>query len=243
MPGKSPPKSDEFAEEQQLWDSIVRIRQEEGVDINRILADWVESERRKLPSSRARVSFSELCNNGCAPQMLSASIALLRNSPEAEKSWSKIVGGPYKRNKAAHDFEKAARIIDDLFKGFDIAEDNSTELAWLRALGRIAPTKVAAELRLYARTVTVAERLSKDADVRSVVALAQYALVGYVRRATGSFHDRATSGLISELQLRPAYNEIAHRMWRSRNYARYEKNFGWFIDLMFAFGVVIARST
>lgn len=72
--------------------------------------------------------FSELCEKGCAPQMLAASIALFREPPEAEKAWSKIVSGPYKRGKAAHAFENAADIIDDLFKGFAMAEDDSPSL-------------------------------------------------------------------------------------------------------------------
>src|SRR5271169_5077258 len=101
--------------------------------------------------------------------------------------------------------------------------------SFVSALGRIPPSAISAKLRFYARFVTLAERLSNDAEVRSVSALAQYILVGYVQRATGRFHDRATSGLIAEVPGRPAYNEITQRMWRSRNFVRYKKNFDWFI--------------
>lgn len=235
-------KPDRLKEEQQFWDAYVRIRRQEGVDVNGLLAEWVREEKRKLDLVGGVRHFTELCNNGCVPQVLVGIIAFIRFSPNAEGLWSKVVGGPYSREKAVRGFEAAAAMIDDLFKPLTLLEHSSEELGRLKALGRIPPSDVASELRFYARFVTLAERLSKDAQVRSVAVLSQYALVGYVRRATGRFHDRATSGLIASLRDRPAYNEIAHRMWRSRNYARYDKNFGGFVDLMTAFGVVIARS-
>ena len=236
-------EADQFEEEQALWDAYVRIRREQGIDVNGILAEFVKCEKRQLNSTGGLLHFAELCKKGCVPPILAGIVALIRFSPNAQELWSKVVGGLYKRGKAVRAFETAARTVDDLFKAFATTGNDVRQTARLQALGRIPPSAVASELRFYARFVTLAERISKDAEVRSVGALAKYALAGYVRRATGQFHDRATSGLIAELQGRRTYNEIAHRMWRARNYARYDKNFGYFIDLMVAFGVVIARST
>ena len=59
---------------------------------------------------------------------------------------------------------------------------------------------------------------------------------------TGRFHDRSVSGLIGEIVGSPDYNEVAHRMWRARNYERIEKHFSWIPRFLVAMSVVIART-
>jgi hypothetical protein len=57
-------------------------------------------------------------------------------------------------------------------------------------------------------------------DIRSLPELARCLLVAYVELATGRSHDREVSSLYSIALGLAAYDEVAHRMWRTRNRER-----------------------
>jgi len=57
---------------------------------------------------------------------------------------------------------------------------------------------------------------------------------------TGRFHDRSVSGLVGEVLGPSDYNEVAQRMWRSRNYERIDKHYSWITRFLVAMSVVIA---
>jgi hypothetical protein len=58
---------------------------------------------------------------------------------------------------------------------------------------------------------------------------------------TGHFHDRSVSGLIGAIVGPQEYNDVAQRMWRSRNYCRFEKHFSWMTNILVAMSVVMAH--
>ena len=60
---------------------------------------------------------------------------------------------------------------------------------------------------------------------------------------TGRFHDGNVSGLLAEVFGPVDSNEVAQRMWRSRNYARLEKQFSKLTDFAVATSVVIGNRT
>ena len=91
--------------------------------------------------------------------------------------------------------------------------------------------------------VVLAKKLSVDTETRSIRDFLKYILAGYVKRATGRYHDKGVSALLADVAGPPDYNEVAQRMWRLRNYQRMEKYFSIFTDFLFAMGVVIARTT
>ena len=59
---------------------------------------------------------------------------------------------------------------------------------------------------------------------------------------TGRFHDRCVSGLVSEASGSLEYIEVAHRMWRTRNYERVDKHFSWMTRFLVTMSVVIAET-
>jgi hypothetical protein len=72
--------------------------------------------------------------------------------------------------------------------------------------------------------------------------LSKYLLSSYVQVMTGRFHDRSVSGLVGEASVSPEYNEVSHRMWRTRNYERIDKHFSWMTRFLVAMSVVIAQT-
>jgi phosphohistidine phosphatase SixA len=240
MAENNTPEPDPYEDEQVLWSLYRRTRQSAGIDIDKVYADCAERVKQGLPSPGAREDFAELCEDGCHAHAVAAIITLIRHCPQLEDFWKMIVGPPEKRQKVIRALENAAASLEEVFK-LPLSlenEENRTEFA---KGTRIPPSRMISELRVYARLIKLAESLRGDTGVHSLAEVSKYILSGYVKRMTGSFHDRNVSGLIGEAVHSPDYNEVAHRMWRRRNYKRLEKNFTGISDLVVAIGIVMSR--
>ena len=172
--------------------------------------------------------------------MLALTIALLRFAPCLQDFWTQIVGNQRRREKVIRTFEAAASTIEDVFGELLKAEKH------LRpgALGQVdPPSRIVGQLRLYCRVLSFAETLSIDTESRSLQQVVRFILSSYVQRATGRFHDNEVSALIAAVEKRSKYDEVAHRMWRKRNYPRLLKHFAKATEFLFAMGTVIARTT
>jgi hypothetical protein len=149
-----------------------------------------------------------------------------------------VVGQSGERDRATRALEDAANTLDNLFGTVMGREKDLLDKELMQA-GRVPISRVASELRSYVKFLNFAERLSTDTETRSPVELSKYLLTSYGLRMTGRFHDRCVSGLIGEIVGPLDYNEVAHRMWRSRNYQRLENHFSNMTELLVAMSVVI----
>jgi hypothetical protein len=91
--------------------------------------------------------------------------------------------------------------------------------------------------------ITFAERFSAYAELASLAEICKYVLASYVKRSTGRFHDRNVSALIGALTQSSDFNEVAQRMWRSRNYNRLDKHFSSIAALLVAMSVAMRQPT
>lgn len=222
-----------FKEEQALWNAYLESRKSRGIDIDQDCEKWAEQEAQKLNSPGAREDFAELCKDGCNPQVLAAIITLIRYCPLFESIWAMMVGPPENRQKVAGTLENAAATLENVFRGFMAVEDENDRTKFAK-IGRIHPSRMVSELRLYGRLINLAKLLAVDTEAHSLEEVSRYILSSYVDRTTGRPHDKNVSGLIAEISNSPDYNEVAYRMWRNRNYERLEKHFSWIIDLLVA---------
>jgi len=229
-----------FEAGQALWDAHRKILLKRGVDLDKAFAEWAERQGQKLASPGARTDFAELCRHGCTPQVLAAIIALFRFAPRVERLWAEMIGHPRKRQKVTRALEKAASMLEEVFGEFIAAEDESQRETFAD-LGRIPLSRLVSEVRFYIRFLNLAEGLAEDTETRSIREVTNYLLASYVKRATGRFRDRNVSALLGELAGSVDYNEVAQRMWRTRNYQRLEKHFSKLTDFLFTMGVVIAH--
>jgi len=233
------PKIEELQDERIFWNTFREAHLAKGINVDREFAEWAAGQAKRLTSPGAREDFAELCQGGCTPQVLAAIVALMRNSPGLEILWETVVGPPPKRQKATRTLERAAATLEEIFGGFIAMADQ--DAAAFTKMGRIPLSRVVSELRFYIRFINLAESVRKDTRSHSLAEVSKYVLSSYVRRMTGSFHDRNVSGLVAEVAGSVEYNEVAHRMWRSRNHRRLDRHYSWMTNILVAASVVIAQ--
>jgi hypothetical protein len=233
------PKIGELAEEMALWNSYREARRAKGIDVAQLFADLSAEQKQALTSPGAREDFAELCTDGCFPIALAALVVLLRNSPQLESYWAELAGRPENREKSARNLEQTIKTLESLF-GNVIASEDAGKNSELLKIGRLPISQVISELRLHIRFINFAATLRADTEVRSPVELTKYLLTSYVRAMTGRFHDKNVSGLVQELLGLADYGEVAHRMWRARNYERIDQHFSWMTRFLVAMSVVMA---
>lgn len=241
MPQTEKPRIEELTEELDFWNTFREVNRSKGVDIARLYEDMAARIEQDLRSPGARDEFAELCKAGCLPQGLAFLVLLLKYSPHFENVWTEVVGNQKYRDNATHTLEIAAQTIEELF-GPVMAPGMEPEIERFSRAGRLAPSHIVSELRLYTRVINLAGLLSKGTETHSLVELSKYVIAGYVRRMTGRFHDRCVSGLLEEIIGPPGYNEVAQRMWRARNYQRLEKHQSWLPKFLVAMSVVVVHT-
>jgi hypothetical protein len=235
------PRIDDLAEEVASWKTYRDICRSKPIDTVKLFMDLAEEEKQKLTSPGAWEDFVELCEAGCFQPILAGIVMLLRYTPRLEAFWIEMVGRPDNREKATRTLEGAAQTLENLF-GAVIASENEGKKPELERIGRLPISRVVSELRVYTRLIKLASSISEETETRSPAELAKYLVSSYARIMTGRFHDRNVSGLVSEVWGLPEYNEVAHRMWRTRNYERIDKHFFWMTRFLVAMSVVIAQT-
>lgn len=233
------PKSDTSDRGQYLYDALKQFLQSAGTNVGELWWNLVLEQFRWLSTSEARTDFGELVEAGCVPLMLATTIGLIRVSPRIEEL-SKV-GTADKRKKIKIALERAATALEDGFG--DLIANNEENVDHFGKIGYLVPSRLVSEMRKYAMLVDASQVLAKEFEWHSLTELTKYSLVGYVKRATGRFCDRSASGLIGEIVGSPDYDEVALRMWRSRNYERMDKNFSSFPDLLLVMGQDLTRLT
>ena len=231
------PKIDELQAERILWNAVRESRL--TIDVDQDLREWAADQAKRLASPGAREDFAELCQDGCTPQVLAVIVTLTRNSPGLEIFWKAVMGPAPRRQKTTRTLEKAAATLEEIFRGFIAVADEET----FTRMGRIPLTCLVSELRFYIRLTNFAQSIRKTTGSHSLAEVSKYLLSSYARRMTGNFHDRNVSGLVAELTASVEYVEVAHRMWRSRNFRRLDTHYSWMTDILMAASVVITSPT
>jgi hypothetical protein len=231
-------KLDKLAAVQNVWLAHRSILLARGIDP----AHWAERQAQKLAWPEASACFGELSQKKCTPEVLAAILAIYRHSALLERIWTFLAGDPRKRQKVAKTLEKAALMIEDVFHDVMAAEDDNLR-AQYAGMGRIPLTRLTSELQFYCGFLGMTESISSETETHTLREFLTYLLVGYIKRATGRFHDREVSSLLAELDDAQNYNERAQSMWRSRNYKRLDAHHSKLADFVAARGIVIARRT
>ena len=230
------PKIDEVLA--RLWEVSGRIVKDRGGNIGQLLKDWTQKQSDKLSSPGARTDFDELCTDGCLPQVLAVLLTLLRFSPSLEQLWGRVYGSNKERRKTRQALLESAAALEQLLS-LSITLENEKVATRLAEMGHLSPSRLVSELRDYAFFLNLVDLLPRETGIRSLSDFLKFALSDYVKLTTGRFRDRNVSALVGEI-LGPAdYNEVAHRMWRHRNYSRMQKSYAPVSDLLQRVGQVV----
>lgn len=234
------PKIEELQVELAFWNKLREVYRNRNLNLDELLARLVVDQRESLTSPGGREQFAELCGAGCLPQGLALLVALLRHSQFLETFWAEMVGRSEGREQASRTLENAAQTLEHLFADLMISENKGdTDLS---KIGRLPVSQVIDELRFYVRLINFAKTLKVDTQTHSVEELSKYLLASHVKGMTGRFRDRSVSVLIEELVGSTNYGEVAHRMWRRRNYSRLGKHYSWMTRMLVAMSVVVAHT-
>jgi hypothetical protein len=112
--------------------------------------------------------------------------------------------------------------------------------AWSKSAPAPHPATVIRALPLYASFLGIFEVIADESHVGTTGTLSRYFVSAYVKRATGGFHDEDVSALIGAA-IENSYDETAHRVWRSRNYERIDKQLSGLVELLFGHTLIESR--
>ncbi|MGH9438239.1 MAG: hypothetical protein ACRD22_10170 [Terriglobia bacterium] len=232
------PRAEDLADELDWWKKLREMRQAKGLDVAQFIDESASEVEHGLHSPGGKEDFAELCEAGCLSKGLAALVFVLQRVPVFESVWTELVGDPANRVKTAASLEIAAQTLEKLYGAF-IESETQTHTESFTKMGRIPISNLVSELRLHVKVINAASMLSVDTEARSLGQVARYLLTAYVKQMTGDFHDRSVSGLIAELLGSPDYNEVAHRMWRRRNYERLDQHCAWMANILAVASVVV----
>jgi len=260
------PGPSEFPEIKNWWEIYCSIHAQKGFDIPKMLRGWVSLKRDLLSEWGTQVFFDELCESGCSDLAISIVIALLDQLQRGAEIWRATTGKKRDREQTIRALMRAADALEALNEGFvtallrdmnasldpDLRAILNLDTVTSRSLGlpgqwpmnapAAHPADIIKALRLYVRVLRMFDDLSQETHMHSSSSLPKYLLSAYVKRVTGSFHDREVSALIGAA-LRTTYDEVTHSMWRSRNYDQLEKTSSGLADLLVGVGAVCLPKT
>lgn len=256
---------DEFRDERGFWAALCASYEAKGIDLPRLIQSWAKAKRDSLVDWATEKDFDTLCELGCGRFPLAIALWVIEASQHAAKKWRETIGSARRRDQVIRTLRKAADSLEEINETFievmlrdanitldqdirrllsmDPTRSNTPGIAaWPKFAPAPHPATVIRTLRLYARALGMFEAISEETQAHSAESLPRYLISAYVKRATGTFHDREVSALIgSALRTTTYYDEPAHRMWRSRNYEQLEKGFSSLADLLICIGVITSQ--
>src|SRR5262249_33354114 len=177
---------------------------------------------------------------GCVPEVLATFLGLIRFAPRMNELWSETLGRIDRRQKALRLLAKAAEALKDFYIEFPVPANANTPIA---KTGQNWAPSILSEIESHNQKWALFDLVAAEAKVNSIPEMAKYLLVAYVKRATGRFHDRNASALLGEILGSVNYDEVAHRMWRNRNYERLEQALSMCSDLLLDLSLAVSRRT
>lgn len=236
------PRIEDLADKLDIWKNLCGLHQAKGLDLGQLLDQWAKALETGLDQHGAKRDFDELREAGCLPKGLAALVLVLRCARAMERAWAEMVGDPSERVKTAASLEAADVTLEKLYSGV-IESEAQLGTERLTNIGRIPISRLVSELRFHVRVITISSMLKSETEARSLEQVARYIVTAYVKQMSGEFHDRSVSGLIAEVLGNGEYNEVAHRMWRHRNYERLDKHYSWMANLLAVASVVVHHAT
>lgn len=175
---------------------------------------WAEHLLKELGDAGATQEIEELLRAGCKLVPLACVAWLSMKLSRFPDTFYTAVGDHDRISKMVQQFEDAALLFDGLSRGISQPESHD----WFTAFAVPSPAQMAANLRLY-KSLDFIKVLFSGLNLRSGKDIERHMPVSYVRHATGEWHDREVSALISAFTGTPL-DEGTHRAWRNRSFSR-----------------------
>lgn len=220
----------------QLWEALSGICQRRGVNLYESVVRWSERQRALVQRNNADYEYQTLLRAGCDPVPIAIAIQALVTFPDVASEWRRVVGPPRKRDQFVRKLRDAADVLEGLARAAGL---NGEQGFWPPQLGA-SPHVTVAALRQYAAALGAFQSAARDMELRSPRDLPRYLFTGYVFRASGRWHDDEVSIIIQAAEQGEVYDANAHKMWRTRNYARLNKHYHGLAELLCAVPTVVS---
>jgi hypothetical protein len=254
--------------ERMVWDLLCTVQKSMGLDMPEFLGLLVRKSRASLSQWAAEADFDDLCRKGCNEVSLALAFWSFEIAQRTERLWRRVIPTARRRQQVARKLENAADVLEELHSSWNLAvlaelkkslpgnpPESATsdqeilsmisrmEPGWLPNSPAPFPVAMIRSLRLYAGIVNFFSTISKETQAHSSDSIPRYLISAYVKRSTGDFNDARVSALICRSLGVEAYDETAHRVWRSRNYERLEKEYAFLVHILANIGMVSSSNT
>lgn len=243
----------ELTEIKTAMEVLTSLYKSKGIDIHQVTNTAVRKGMECLSGFGGRQPFDKLCKARCNQSYLAILLYIIRSGPSWSNTWRLVVGSQRRLKQTIAILEKAASALEKLDKAFEgalalgphqfppVSNNPSSDLKQFEGDSGIAPLTIAGALRAYIRVLRLLGTASTNAKIHSPEAFGKYLLSSYVKLRTGSYHDAEVSALISSA-LREEYGELAHRMWRLRNWKHLDA-VSFPLELVIGLGVLLSLNT
>lgn len=223
----------ELGEIKDVIDVLDALYNAKGIDLQCFMKEAVQGGMKSLTGFGAKQAFNTLSKANCSESSLAFLLYLIRSGPRWSNMYRLLAGSQRRRSQIGALLARAAATLEQIDQTFEktVSREKNELLSPSRKMhvGEthrlelvVSPATCARSLRAYVRVLNVFESASREAKIHSPEAFGKYLLSAYVRATTGDYHDVEVSALISGA-LREQYSEVAHRMWRQRNWKNLEK--------------------
>lgn len=207
---------------QTAWDIYLPHVAPDGIDRLVALTGWLLRQRATLINQNGcDHELDLLVRAGCHPEMLLLMVGLLHRSSRLAGFRNVLFGSPRRRQRVIRSLDRAARGLSEIFPP-EFEDRKAAEE--VEKLGQVPPGQVIAQVSKYRDFLRFVDSMPQVTGVRSIEEAVRFLLCAYVEQATGRPHNAEVSALIG-CALDCAGDEVAHGMWRLRNYQRLEKAF------------------
>lgn len=228
---------------QSAWDAFRQLTTEDGVTLEAAWSRWAEVQKQGLQSPGAQTDFIELCQAGCVPELLASILWLIRFASRVNELWSQTLGRADKRQKALVSLAKAAEALKEYYREFQVPGSANQTKDPTKIEHGFFPLRIVTEIQSHNDMWVLFNRLAAKFNANSMVEFGKYLFVAYVQGTTGRFRDRNVSALLGEILGPIDYDEVAHRMWRNRNYERLQQGLFIFSDPLLELSLVLSCRT
>jgi hypothetical protein len=185
-----------------------------GFDLAMVSQRWADGYLRTLGEGGAGLEIEELLRAGCKRLPLAVVLKVgmfLARLPEVH---SEMMGSPPQLERLIQQFKATASVFEGIWQ--DLSFDGPPE--W--PIGAIVPSPhdMAKYLHYY-ECINFVPSLFEAMNVRSARDIERHLPTAYVRTATGNWHDREVSAIISVVT-NSNLDEGTHRLWRNRSFTR-----------------------
>ena len=216
--------------EQDLLQQMVQNFRQMGLRRSEKFEQWADYRFGLLKDFTIKADWQRLERMGVTRECMAIAMMLINIAPHLDYLFKQHFDNKRQRQAKADALLAAIPVVEEIG---NIWEEELLETApkeFVKAWEPL-PSSVIKCLREWANFILMGDTFLSVLEANSILEVAKYGLAGLVRRVTAGFHDREVAALTGAALQKEDYDETTHRVWRIRNYKRFEQTMLWFLPV------------